>query len=179
MAYVSELGTGQRIYAENRGTQTAITLSSSQAGQQQQASYGFETGAWSGPPELFQTATGFVLKLATDRGNYFIQIQGSNVSMAAGLPAANLQPLSMQQATSPLPSSLPPMPPMQPMQPMTLGNMQMSMNPMEMRMGNMEMRMEPSAPTSSQGTRRFCSQCGAAIKPEDKFCSSCGHRQDS
>lgn len=184
MAYVCELGAGQRVYLENQGVQTVVTLISSSPGQQQQASNSFTTGVWSSPPQVFQTSYGMVLKITSEQGEKTLQIQGSGVSVISSMPLGkDSEQLPVHEVAtlpvSPMPGveSLKPMPPMKPMEPMNLnmGNMQMSMNPMEMRMGNMGMRMGSPAPQNTPQTQRFCTQCGASVKPEDRFCSSCGH----
>jgi hypothetical protein len=182
MAYLCELGNGQHLYIDNRGEQTIVTLASSQSGQQQQSSSGFQTGAWTAPPQVFQSASGSILQISTAQGTYSIQIQGNSMG-AIGIPpsVSGLQPLQMQQGSVP-PPTMPAMPPIKPLEPLKMGNMQMSMNPMEMQMGNMAMRMEPTpastppTPTAQGSARRFCSQCGASVKSEDRFCSSCGHQ---
>ena len=99
-----------------------------------------------------------------------------------------------------------PMRPMKKMQPIKMGSMEMNSRPMEMRMGNMHMQMGHmrmgnmqmgnvpmgNVPVDSmQGSetgsmtpaeprpaaiRRFCSQCGVPVDPNDRFCSSCGHQ---
>ena len=175
MAYVCELGTGQKVYLDNQGTQTIVTTFSSSLGQQQQASNGFQTGSWISPPEMFRTPNGVIIRINTAQGEHYIQVQGGSMSVIGGSPSlGSFQQMQVQEVASTPPSSMPsmePMKPMEPMQPMKMGNMQMSSNPMEMRMGNMEMKM--GSPTG--GTRRFCSQCGAPINPSDRFCSSCGH----
>jgi hypothetical protein len=192
MAYVCELGAGQRVYLDNQGTQTVVTLASSSPGQQQQATTSVQTGSWIGPPQAFQAASGVVIKIQLPEADRFIQIQGSSISLVNAGAIETAQPLAMQQAEMPMMPSMEPMQPMQPMQPMTMGNMSMSLNPMEMRMGDMEMRMrsETSSASSNQGTnqatnqastdaatnKRFCNQCGSAVKPADRFCSSCGNR---
>jgi zinc-ribbon domain len=178
MAYACELGTGQRIYLDQQGTQTIVTTMSGGPGQQQQSSTGFHTGSWTTPPEIFQTTGGTVLKITTAQGEHFIYIQGSSMQVMGGVPSlSGSQQMQVQQVSSVPTSSLPPMKPMEPMKPMNMGGMQM--NPMEMRMGDMEMRMGSPTASSTPSTpnpRRFCSQCGTAVEPEDRFCSSCGHR---
>ncbi|HAG79661.1 MAG TPA: zinc ribbon domain-containing protein [Cyanobacteria bacterium UBA12227] len=190
MAYVCELGTGQRVYLDNQGTQTVVTTVSGSLGQQQQASNSFQTGSWTSPPQLFQTSNGVILKIETAQGEHFIQVQGGSMSVMSGTPSlGSSQQMQMQQvATTPATTMPPmepmqpmkPMEPMQPMQPMKMGDMEMNLNPMEMRMGNMEMRMGApmSIATPAENTKRFCSQCGASINVGDRFCSSCGHRLD-
>jgi hypothetical protein len=170
MAYKYDYGAGQRLILDNSGTQTIITLSSSGAGQQQQASQTLQTGIWTAPPVLFQTAGGLVIKLHTATGELFVQVQANRLSQVNADAVGSAQPLPLQQMPSPSP-----MPPMAPMQPMQTGNLSMSLSPMEMRMGNMQMQMGGASPASN----RFCSQCGAGIKPDDRFCASCGVRLES
>ena len=186
MAYVCELGAGQRVYLENQGLQTIVTLISSSPGQQQQASSSFATGVWSSPPQVFQTPHGMVLKLTSEQGEKTLQIQGSSVTVISGTPLQkDSEQLPVHEVTSLPVSPMPGIEPMKPLEPMTpmqmkpmehenlkMGDMQMSMNPMEMRMGNMELRMDSPAPNKQS----FCSQCGTSVKPEDRFCSNCGHQ---
>lgn len=182
MAYVCDLGSGQRLDLDIQGTQTIVAIASSSPGQQQQATSSLQTGAWTSPPEVYRTSEGVVVKLQTAEGSEYIQIQGSSISLSTTAPALSTEQLPTQQ-TKILNSTLPPiqpmepMEPMKPMQPMTMGNMQMNLKPMEMRMGDMEMRMgAPVAnPTTPTPTRQFCSQCGVSVKPSDRFCASCGH----
>lgn len=177
MAFVCELGDSQRLYLDNQGTQTAIALTSSQVGQQQQSSQSIQTGSWTSPPEVFRVANGAVLKIQATQGEYFIQIQGSRIGMLSAPPGlSNAQQIQLQRVTNA--PSLPPlasMPPLKPLPPLKMGNMQMSMNPMEMRMGDMTLRMPADADSPEPSIRRFCSQCGVSVQPSDRFCSSCGH----
>lgn len=178
MTYVCDLGTGQKIYLDNQGTQTIVTVVSQSSGQQQQASNGFQSGIWTSPPQVYRTANGVVIEVSTEQGERYIQIQGNSMNVTNSQPSLeHAQGLQLQQAESTPSSSIPPMEPMkpmkpmEPMKPMKMGDMEMKMNPMEMRMGNMEMRMgSPISPT-----RRFCSQCGAKIEANARFCSSCGY----
>lgn len=178
MPYECELSTGQRIYLDCQGNQTIVTLSSSQPGQQQQSSCGFQTGAWTAPPQLFQTPGGAIIKITTAQAESLIQVQGSYVSMTSDLSAiGNARLAQMQQVASTPAISMPPMQPMKPMEPMKMGDMQMTMHPMTMQMGNMGMQMGASPASTPQGQeRRFCSQCGTRVEPSDRFCSSCGHQ---
>ena len=180
MAYMCELGMGQRVYLENRSEQTVVVMASGGSGQQQQASSSFQTGLWAAPPELFQTPGGVVIRLQVGGGDRYLQVQGGSMSLMGGTPflggAQQLQLLQVDQT----PCST--VQPMQPMQPMQMGNMQMGMKPMGMQMGDMQMRMGsgPAADAAEASPaadgRRFCSQCGVAVKPDDRFCASCGHR---
>lgn len=184
MAYVGELNTGQKIYLENQGTQTIITSTFSSSGQQQQSSNSISTGSWTAEPEMYQTSNGAVVEITSERGKYYVQIQGSSMSVMNETPSPRKErQMPIRQVESTPTSSMPPMEPLQPMKPMKMGDMEMKMNPMEMRMGNMQMRMGSSLSSSTpdgvrQSKRRFCSQCGESVAPSDRFCSSCGHRLD-
>ncbi len=162
MTYLCDLGKGQKIYFDNLGNQTAITLVSQSRGQQQQSSSQFTTGIWSSPPQIYSTGDGMVIKIMTSQGEHHFILQGSQMSIASGsMNLSNRASLPLQQTSS---SEIQPLEPMQPLQPMNMGNMQM-------KMGNMAMNMDAS-PASQ---RRFCTQCGSPVKPEDRFCASCGH----
>jgi hypothetical protein len=198
MPYVCELGAGQSVYLDNQGMQTVVTTVTSQPGQHQQASNSVQTGTWTAPPEMYRTPEGAVLKVKTAGGDCYIQIQGNSVSMAAGIPAAgNAQQVQVSQVSgigfsgssssasfSASGFSMPSMEPMQPMQPMStsssmnlnMGGMNMSMNPMEMKMGDMEMKMGKGNHPEQAAQRRFCSQCGQPVQPDDRFCAGCGHK---
>lgn len=196
MAFVCDMGVGRRLYLDNQSGQTVITIANTAPGQQQQASSSFQTGPWTATPEVYLTSDGAVVKLQTARGANYIRLQGNSIGVSEALSLNELQQLQMQQTSGFVASSMPgmkpmePMPPMKPMepmppmdsnQPMTMGDMHMSMNPMEMQMGDMAMRMgrSPAAQTPTgvaPATKRFCSQCGAAVKESDRFCTSCGHR---
>ncbi|PZV16627.1 MAG: zinc ribbon domain-containing protein [Leptolyngbya sp.] len=178
MAYVCDLGSGQRISLDGQGAQTIVAISSNSAGQQQQATSSLQTGTWTAPPEVYRTSEGVVVKLQTANGTQFIQIQGSRMGMVATPPSlTNAEQLPTQQTNV----SDSTMQPMKPMQPMNMGTMQMNLKPMEMKMGDMEMRMGSASADSINAakpapTRQFCTQCGASIKPSDRFCASCGHQ---
>lgn len=176
MAYVCEIGTGQRVYLENQGTQTIVTTASTSPGQQQQSSHSFATGSWTVTPESFHTGNGIVLKITSSQGQYFIQLQGSSMRVMGEPPSLQgSQQVQLQQVDRTPTTSMSPMQPMkpiEPMQPRKMGDMEMKMNPMQMRIGSMEMQM--GAPDASKS--RFCSQCGTQVSPSDRFCSACGHR---
>jgi hypothetical protein len=167
MAYTCDLGSGQRLYLDNMGQQTAVTLASGGPGQQQQSGSQFTTGTWTHPPELFRTAQGVVVKLTTAQGPHYLQLQGnqwgsstSGPNMASaqqmqtsqvaampgdsmsGDPMPSMQPMSFDASDAPNPSApqpaAAPRPSMQPMQPMT------PMQPMQpMTLGNMTMNTNP------------------------------------
>jgi hypothetical protein len=184
MAYMCEISPNQRVYVENQGNSTIVTLMTGGPGQQQQASNSFQTGRWVSPPEMFDVSQGVAILIATPQGEHYIRIQGSSMTLGNNSDVAASQQMQMHQADAPSAPSMTPMQPMQPMQPMKMGNMEINNNPMEMRMGNMHLRMgEPIQPAqstppaqSAQPTRKFCSQCGVAVEPSDRFCSNCGHR---
>jgi hypothetical protein len=167
MTYVYSLATGQQISLHNQASQTIITVTSSQPGQQQQSSSSLQTGPWTAPPQVSQTSSGILIKIQSVQGEQYIQVQGNPIQV--GTPAIDELEISELASMQPMQ----PMQPIQPIQPMKMGNMSMSLNPMEMRMGNMELRME-SQPNST--TKKFCSQCGTSVKPDDQFCTNCGSR---
>lgn len=178
MAYVCEVSSEQRLYLDCSGTDTIVTLASSSAGQQQQSSSRFSTGAWTAPPHLFRTPHGIGIKITTATGDRFLQLQDSCLSITAEVPETEVHALPLQSVTpgsDENAESLPPLKPMQPMQPMQMGNMQMNLNPMEMRMGDMTLRMGESIATPAASHSQFCSQCGTAVKMGDRFCTHCGH----
>lgn len=174
MPYYCDLGPGQKIYLDNPGPITLITLASGSAGQQQQSSTQVHTGPWTEVPQIARVGSGVLLRCVTAQGTYTWQIQGMQIGIAPTNTWAADQATPMQ-ATEVGPSSMAPMQPMAPMEPMApmrMGDMQMSMNPMTMRMGNMTLGLD--APAAN--TQQFCTQCGAAIAWGDRFCGSCGHQ---
>lgn len=194
MAYVCELSTGRTLYLDNANGQTTVSIASTAPGQQQQATSRFQTGTWTATPEVYLTRDGAVVKLQAEFGSHYIRVQGGSIGVSeafslealeqmqmqqvAGVPMATpgMQPMAPMQPLQPM-APMQPMEPMPPLPPLTMGNMQMSMNPMEMRMGDMELRMgTPASPPPQSMAQRFCSQCGQAVKQEDRFCTNCGHR---
>lgn len=190
MAYVCNLGTNQQLYLDHQGEQTTVVSAMHAPGQQQQSSSSFHTGPWDGPPQIFRTAQGIFIKLTTQQGEIFIQVQGQTLQITQSTPAIQqAESIQVSQVSampgmgmaSPMPP-IDPMEPMKPMEPMNMGSMQMGLNPMQMQMGNMRMQMgnttTNNAPAEGSGkgsgNRRFCSQCGQPVHPEDRFCGSCG-----
>ena len=53
---------------------------------------------------------------------------------------------------------------------MHMGNMSMSMRPLE---SSFSSHVDANS-ASSKSKRRFCTQCGSSVAPEDKFCGQCG-----
>lgn len=175
MAYVANLGEGRSLTVNNVNQQTVITLSSSSAGQQQSQSSGFATGTWTVPPTLFCSSAGVILRVTTEQGQTFVQIQNNQMQLLTIVPhLAEIDVVPMQSVSSSPPASMPEIQPIQPMQPMKMGSMEMQMNPMQMRMGDMELRMGGASSETPQ--KKFCSQCGTQLQAGDRFCSQCGHR---
>ncbi len=171
MAYQATLNGTQRIIIANQGRQTQITLVASSPGQQQSQSSSFTTGTWVNPPQLFNTAQGFILQINAEQGKHFIQIQANGISTIEGIP-------SLQNATSIELETFGDLLgqadiKFEPMQPMKMGNMSMDINSMSMQMGDMSLNLGNRAKTTVSKT--FCSQCGTEARKGDRFCRSCGH----
>jgi hypothetical protein len=179
MAYTCDLGSGQRLYLDNVGQQTAVTLASGGPGQQQQSGSQFTTGAWTHPPELFRTAQGVVVKLTTAQGPHYLQLQGNQwgsstsgpnmasaqqmqTSQVAAMPGANVgathAPRCSPCSRCPLMPTRHPNRPAQPaaapmpaMQPMPMQPMQpMTLGNMTLNANPMEMRMGNMAMSMGQ-----------------------------
>lgn len=181
MPYRVDLGAGQKIYIDQMGTDTAILLASSSAGQQQQASSRYATGQWTKDPKVFLInggRDGVAVKVVAIQGTIFVRIYQGQMSVSTE-PAGQLKEAKMTYVDETPAVNLPPMQPMKPMQPMEMGNMSMNADTMEMRMGNMSiggMPPQDNADDTSQESKKFCTQCGTAVQPEDNFCGSCGHK---
>ncbi len=183
MAYTVNLNANQQLMIVNQGSQTLITLFSGSSGQQQSQSSSVTTGNWLTPPQLYKTASGFILYINGDRAQEYVSIQANSINAVANPGLNNAAQVNLQNIPNPTANSnqmefepMQPMKPMPPMQPMQMGNMSMNTNPMSMRMGNMSMTMGETAKSTS--TTNFCSQCGATVKQSDRFCSSCGNQLD-
>lgn len=169
-----------------------MTVVSSGMGQQQQSGQSFSSGQWTAPPKLYQLGGGHVAIVFAER-TFYLSIVGGQMQVSSGAGGqgieqqiSELQPLPMQ------PAELPSMPAMRPMPPMTMtmGNMSMRMG--EMRMGEMNLNASTSQSQFNQSQasaaaaasdepeemreKRFCSQCGAAVRMGDRFCAQCGHQ---
>jgi hypothetical protein len=171
MAIYSELGAGQRLYLDNQGDRTIVTLATTGAGQQQQSSTGLQTGVWTEEPKIYRTPTGAIAAITTATGNYSIEIQGSSIQLTTRTPSPTTEIPATRTEESPAGFTMEPMPPMQPMK---MGDTSMSFQPMRMRMGNMSMSMDTGE--QPKAVRQFCSQCGSKVAESDRFCSHCGHR---
>ncbi len=83
MAIYSELPTGQRLYLDNQGPQTIVTLASGAVGQQQQSSSSFATGVWTKEPQIEIIPQGAIIEIITETGPHRIQIQGSSIGFSS------------------------------------------------------------------------------------------------
>jgi NADH pyrophosphatase NudC (nudix superfamily) len=172
MMYAADLGQGQRLTIENVGTQTVLTWESHSPGQQQSQQMSLSLGAWVAMPKLFKTHSNFILQIESQRTSY-VRLQANGISLLSEVPLMlGSQEIPFERVTTPTPK----MPEIKPLEPLRMGNMTMSMEPMEMRMGNMNLRMETTASSqsSSASGTQFCSQCGTKVKENDRFCSHCG-----
>lgn len=185
MPYQYDISPSQKIYLDNSGNNTLITLASSGPGQQQQSGTQVATGPWTEVPQVARVGSGVLVRCTTGQGTFVWQVQGRQIGVAdaTAWPGNQAEPIQAEpvQATASSAPAMQPMQPMQPMAPMQMGDMQMSANPMTMRMGNMTLGMgsdkSPSAAVgSASGPQNFCTQCGAAVSLGDRFCGSCGHR---
>ena len=168
MAYTASLTNNQQLTIALGGIQTNISLVSSSPGQQQSQSNSFTTGKWKTPPQLYKTRMGFVLKIDSENGTYFIAIQSNSIATINPPDLSNATKVDLQTTPDPTPNDMG----FEPMQPMKMGNMTMDINSMSMQMGNMSMNIGKN----KTSTKRFCSQCGEPAKASDRFCSSCGHQ---
>lgn len=192
MFYQTCLDQQHQLSVENRDRQTTVTISSNSLQQQQSQSAGFVTGKWVSPPQLYKVGTGYVIKLTSDRQEYFVLVRGNSITTVAEPNLAphvklewqhkfdnsteqedsgftSMQPMQPIQPMQPM-QPMRPMQPMKPMQPLQMGDMSMNLNDMSMQMGNMSLRMKP--PRKSN----FCTQCGQKVQPSDRFCASCGNK---
>lgn len=177
MIYLANLGANQQLYLENQGKQTIITLVNSSIGQQQSQITNVQTGSWTTPPTLFQNGGNFLLRIDSEEGTLFIELQARGINLLSTPPSLidaeviPLEKVAQTQTSSQRSASF------EPMKPMKMGNMSMSFNPMEMRIGDMYLRMsDNSKQESSQSQQNFCTQCGNLVKADDRFCGNCGHK---
>lgn len=178
MPYQYDFGLGQKIYLDNSGSTTAITLASSSPGQQQQSCTQVQTGPWIEVPQAARLDCGVLLRCVTAQGVFVWQVQGTQIAIAdaAAWPAHRavaLQPTEAGPAAMPPMAPMQPMTPLEPMAPMAMGNMRMSSNPMTMQMGNMTLSM---GHVETPKAKQFCTHCGSATQSGDRFCGSCGHQ---
>ena len=113
MPYHCDLSPGQKIYLDNPGSITLITLASAGAGQQQQSSTQVHTGPWTEVPQIARVGNGVILRCVAAQGTFFWQIQGMQIGVAPATAWVADQATPMQAAevgSSPI-ASMPPMAP--------------------------------------------------------------------
>ncbi|RMF21280.1 MAG: zinc ribbon domain-containing protein, partial [Cyanobacteria bacterium J083] len=137
MAYAVNLSSNQHLTVTNQGKQTLISLVSITPGQQQSQSSSITTGAWTRPPQLYQTASGLVLQINRDQQQHFILIQGNRINPIAAPTWQNAVEIELENI--PDSTATPTYLEFEPMQPMQMGNMSMNLDSMSMEMGNMSM----------------------------------------
>ncbi|WOD38232.1 zinc ribbon domain-containing protein [Nodosilinea sp. E11] len=171
MPYQCDLSPSQKIYLDNPGTATLITLVNSGPGQQQQSSTQVQTGPWTEAPQIVLGSGGRLIRCVAAQGVFIWQVQGMQIETthAAAWPGDRATPMQVTAV-----SLTSPMQPMQPMQPMKMGDMDMSAQPMTMRMGTMSLGLGNT--NTQTDKQKFCTQCGAAVDASDRFCGSCGHQ---
>ncbi|PZO45555.1 MAG: zinc ribbon domain-containing protein [Shackletoniella antarctica] len=181
MPYQYDISPTQKIYLDNLGDNTLITLASGGPGQQQQSGTQVATGPWTELPQVVRVGSGVLVRCTTGQRTFIWQVQGGQIGAAdaTAWPADQAEPMQVTASSAPV------MQPMAPMQPMQMGDMQMSASPMTMRMGNMTLgkshgnssgAADGNASGTASGPQKFCTQCGAAVSTGDRFCGSCGHQ---
>ena len=107
MTYAYDLGNGQRLLVQNEGDDTQVASSSSDSGQQQNQSTGFNTGGWSKPPELFRTSDNLVLRIESKSGLKFISIHGTRIeSLSSEADLKNAERLTLKGSKNRMRTSL-------------------------------------------------------------------------
>jgi hypothetical protein len=117
MTYMHDIGNGQRLLVENDGDNTQVALSSSDSGQQQNQSAGFNTGKWSKPPELLRTGDDIVLRLESKSGVKFVSVHGHQIESIGEPDLNNAEKLALKDSDEKI-ARMKPMKPMEPMKPM-------------------------------------------------------------
>jgi hypothetical protein len=117
MTYAYDLENGQRLITQNEGDDTLVALSSSDKGQQQSQSTGFNTGKWLKTPELFRTGENLILRVESEGGVEFITVRGNQIqSMGSEPELKNAERLNLKESDESV--AIKPMKPMEPMKPM-------------------------------------------------------------
>lgn len=172
MHYVCDLSGGQLLTLQNEGTVTHVGFHSTAPGQQQSQRVGIETGAWTSKPEVLRMEDDLVLRIESEKGSAFFSLRGNRITPLSSPPRMeNAKAYTLREADADARfKPMEPMSPMRPMEPMK------PMEPMEMRMGNMSMKMGEESASGTTRTKKYCTQCGNALGPEDRFCGNCGHK---
>jgi hypothetical protein len=117
MNYICDLGNGRQLRLENDGNQTHLGLGSSDSGQQQSQSVGFQTGEWSSEPAVFKQGNDLIIQLHLDQGERYFRARRGAVEAIDDAPdLAKAERLSLKESSAD--SGLKPMKPMEPMKPM-------------------------------------------------------------
>ena len=195
-AYKCEIDSNRQLHLRNEGAVTAVTLSSSSFGQQQQSSNRFTTGQWTAAPALYRLHRGLLVVISA-ASTYYLQLQDGQVQVLSGTLSEQMtdqlqqaQSVTLQRddsARTVLDAPMQPMTPMQPMMPMrsqnpmslSMGDMKMTMGAgaSEMSIGDMKLGSQPSDLTedSSSATAASASSQGSADTAKvRRFCSQCG-----
>jgi NADH pyrophosphatase NudC (nudix superfamily) len=138
MAIYSELPTGQRLYLDNQGLQTIVTLASGTVGQQQQSSSSFATGVWTKEPQIEIIPQGAIIEIITETGPHRMQPMQPMQPMKMGNMSMNFTPMEMQ-----------------------MGDMKMSMGDAKTVS---KTRFCSQCGAKVAATDRFCSSCGHQLQ---------------
>jgi hypothetical protein len=141
-----KLITGHELSIDNEGAQTVVTLHYDRAGHQQRACNSFTTGIWLMPPQMTVTPTGALLKVVTASGESLIEIQGNNMQLHGSNSLSNYATTATSYSSS-----------------STAGT-------------NSHGSTTINTDGATSQNQRFCTECGATVKPTDKFCASCGNK---
>lgn len=134
--YLFDMGPGQFLAILSDGDKTVLTLQSSGVGQQQSQQSSFSTGPWIAPPQAWEYAGIYYVRVQTQGGSLWLQAGRGQIGLGQ-TPPANATPLPGRSMSSSQPQPIPEMPPMKPME-MRMGNMAMQMGDLpKMQMGSM------------------------------------------
>ncbi|MEL6468832.1 MAG: zinc ribbon domain-containing protein [Cyanobacteria bacterium J06623_4] len=159
--FKGSLNPHQSLYLSNHGKLTAVTVVSSGLGEQHNRLL-FSTGPWTATPLLYPISDTLVVVIViTGDAHVFFQISGTQVQMSHQLhDEALIAQLKTMTPIAMTPTQSVPQPP-----------------------APSEQTVEPESQTgqtppqpAATNSRQFCTQCGAAVRPEDKFCAYCGHQ---
>jgi adenine-specific DNA methylase len=150
MTYHWKLATGHQLSIDNEGAQTVIAISFDNGGQQQRQSDSFTTGIWLAPPEITLDPTGATVKITSTSGQSLVRIDGNRIQINSDTSSDNR---SQSQSFSTSSSSI--------------------SSTVETTAPRSNISVDPSEPVSQ---RKFCTECGTAVKLTDKFCANCGQK---
>ncbi|MEL6605844.1 MAG: zinc ribbon domain-containing protein [Cyanobacteria bacterium J06614_10] len=163
--FKGSLNPHQSLYLSNQGKLTTVTVVSSSLGEQHNRLL-FSTGPWTATPLLYPISETLVVVIViTGDAHAFFQISGTQVQMSHQLQDdALIAQLKTMTPIAMTPTPSVPQPPAPP-------------TPPEQTPANPDSQTDQTLPQSTADNRRqFCTQCGSAVRPEDKFCAYCGHQ---